>query len=338
LPLVLTAKVINNAQKVIYKARKFMRPTRISELLKIEYPIVQGGMAWVANASLAAAVSNGGGLGLIAGGSMPPELLREEIAKTRSLTDKPFGVNIMLMSPFAADLAQVVIEEQVPVVTTGAGSPGKWIEPWKKAGITVIPVVASVAYARRMESLGADAVVAEGTEAGGHIGDITTMVLIPQICDAVKLPVIAAGGIADGRGVAAAIMLGAEGVQVGTRFLVSDECTIHEYYKHLVLKARDIDTQVTGRSGGHPVRTLKNKLSRHLLELEKQGAGFEELEAITVGSLRKAVLEGHADEGSFMAGQSAGLVRCSQPAAEMIREMFAQADSLFQKFDGGNAG
>ena len=314
-----------------------MRPTRISKILKIEYPIVQGGMAWVANASLAAAVSNGGGLVLIAGGSMPPELLREEIAKTRLLTDKPFGVNIMLMSPFAADLAQVVIEEEVPVVTTGAGSPGKWIEPWKKAGITVIPVVASVAYARRMENLGADAVVAEGTEAGGHIGDITTMVLIPQICDAVKIPVIAAGGIADGRGIAAAMMLGAEGIQVGTRFLVSDECTIHDYYKQMVLKARDIDTQVTGRSGGHPVRTLKNKLSRHLLEMEKQGAGFEELEAITVGSLRKAVQEGHADEGSFMAGQSAGLVRSSQPAAEMIREMFAQADRLFKNASEGDA-
>lgn len=311
-----------------------MKTTRISELLNVQYPIIQGGMAWVANASLAAAVSNGGGLGLIAGGSMPPDLLREEIRQTRQLTDKPFGVNIMLMSPFAADLAQVVMEEQVPVVTTGAGSPGKWIEPWKKAGITVIPVVASVAYARRMENLGADAVVAEGTEAGGHIGDLTTMVLIPQICDAVNIPVIAAGGIADGRGIAAAVMLGAEGVQVGTRFLVSDECTIHVHYKNLVLKARDIDTQVTGRSGGHPVRTLKNKLSRHLLELEKQGASFEELEEITVGSLRKAVQEGHADEGSFMAGQSAGLVRCAQPAAQIIREMFEQADQLLQTAGG----
>ncbi len=234
----------------------------------------------------------------------------------------------MLMSPFAADLAQVVIEEKVAVVTTGAGSPGKFIDDWKAAGIVVIPVVASVAYARRMENLGADAVVAEGTEAGGHIGDLTTMVLVPQIVDAVSIPVIAAGGIADGRGVAAAMMLGAEGVQVGTRFLVSDECNIHEFYKQLVLKARDIDTQVTGRSGGHPVRTLKNKLSRRLLDLEKNGATFEELEAITVGSLRKAVQEGDKDEGSFMAGQSAGLVRCCQPAAEIIEELFAQARTL----------
>ena len=305
-----------------------MNNNRICNLLKTKYPLIQGGMAWVADASLAAAVSNGGGLGLIAGGSMPPDLLRDQIRKARELTDKPFGVNIMLMSPFAADLAQVVIEEKVDVVTTGAGSPGKFIDGWKAAGIVVIPVVASVAYAKRMENLGADAVVAEGTEAGGHIGDLTTMVLVPQIVDAVSIPVIAAGGIADGRGVAAAMMLGAEGVQVGTRFLVSDECNIHEYYKQLVLKARDIDTQVTGRSGGHPVRTLKNKLSRKLLDLEKNGATFEELESITVGSLRKAVQDGDKDEGSFMAGQSAGLVRSCQPAAEIIEELFNQAAKL----------
>lgn len=305
-----------------------MNNNRICKLLKTKFPLIQGGMAWVADASLAAAVSNGGGLGLIAGGSMPPDLLRDQIRKARELTDKPFGVNIMLMSPFAADLAQVVIEEKVDVVTTGAGSPGKFIDGWKAAGIVVIPVVASVAYAKRMENLGADAVVAEGTEAGGHIGDLTTMVLVPQIVDAVSIPVIAAGGIADGRGVAAAMMLGAEGVQVGTRFLVSDECNIHEYYKQLVLKARDIDTQVTGRSGGHPVRTLKNKLSRKLLDLEKNGATFEELESITVGSLRKAVQDGDKDEGSFMAGQSAGLVRSCQPAAEIIEELFNQAAKL----------
>lgn len=305
-----------------------MNNNRICKLLKTKYPLIQGGMAWVADASLAAAVSNGGGLGLIAGGSMPPDLLRDQIRKARELTDKPFGVNIMLMSPFAADLAQVVIEEKVDVVTTGAGSPGKFIDGWKAAGIVVIPVVASVAYAKRMENLGADAVVAEGTEAGGHIGDLTTMVLVPQIVDAISIPVIAAGGIADGRGVSAAMMLGAEGVQVGTRFLVSNECNIHEYYKQLVLKARDIDTQVTGRSGGHPVRTLKNKLSRKLLELEKNGATFEELEAITVGSLRKAVLDGDKDEGSFMAGQSAGLVHSCQPAAEIIEELFDQAAKL----------
>ena len=305
-----------------------MNNNRICKLLKTKYPLIQGGMAWVADASLAAAVSNGGGLGLIAGGSMPPDLLRDQIRKARELTDKPFGVNIMLMSPFAAELAQVIIEEKVDVVTTGAGSPGKFIDGWKAAGIVVIPVVASVAYAKRMENLGADAVVAEGTEAGGHIGDLTTMVLVPQIVDAISIPVIAAGGIADGRGVSAAMMLGAEGVQVGTRFLVSNECNIHEYYKQLVLKARDIDTQVTGRSGGHPVRTLKNKLSRKLLELEKNGATFEELEAITVGSLRKAVLDGDKDEGSFMAGQSAGLVHSCQPAAEIIEELFDQAAKL----------
>lgn len=307
---------------------QILKDNPICALLGTEYPIIQGGMAWVANASLAAGVSNAGGLGLIAGGSMPPEILREEIRKCRSLTAKPFGVNIMLMSPFAEDLAQVVIDEKVAVVTTGAGSPGKYIDSWKKAGIVVIPVVASVAYAKRMESLGADAIVAEGTEAGGHIGDLTTMVLVPQIVDAVKIPVIAAGGIADGRGVAAAFVLGASAVQVGTRFLVCEECTIHDNYKQLVIKARDIDTQVTGRSGGHPVRTLKNKLSRKLVEMEKQGSSFEELEEITVGSLRKAVQEGNLDEGSFMAGQSAGLVYKRQTAAEIIREMFGQAEKL----------
>jgi len=305
-----------------------MTRTSLCELLNIEFPLLQGGMAWVADASLAAGVSNGGGLGLIAAGAMPPELLRKEIQKARSLTDRPFGVNIMLMSPYVDEVAEVVREEKVAVVTTGAGSPGKYIECWKAAGIKVIPVVASVAYAKRMESLGADAVVAEGTEAGGHIGETSTMVLVPQVVDAVKIPVIAAGGMADGRGVAAAFMLGASGVQVGTRFLVCDECTIHDNYKQLVLKARDIDTTVTGRSGGHPVRTLKNKLARKLIELEKQGATFEQIEEITVGSLRRAVQDGNLDEGSFMAGQSAGLVHKSQPAAEIIREMFQETMAL----------
>ncbi len=300
----------------------------ICKLLGIDYPLIQGGMAWVADASLAAAVSNGGGLGLIAAGSMPPEALRAEIHKARQLTDRPFGVNIMLMSPHVDALAELVREEKVAVVTTGAGSPGKYIEGWKAAGIKVVPVVASVAYAKRMENLGADAIVAEGTEAGGHIGELTTMVLVPQIVDAVSIPVIAAGGMADGRGIAAAFMLGASGVQVGTRFLVCDECTIHPNYKQLVIKARDIDTLVTGRSGGHPVRTLKNKLSRRLIELEKQGATFEQIEEITVGSLRKAVKDGSLDEGSFMAGQSAGLVSKIQPAAEIIKEMFIEAADL----------
>lgn len=300
----------------------------ICKLLGIDYPIIQGGMAWVADANLAAAVSNAGGLGLIAAGSMPPEALRQEIAKARQLTDRPFGVNIMLMSPYAADLAEVVREEKVAVVTTGAGSPGKFIQGWKDAGIKVIPVIASVAYAKRMQNLGADAIVAEGTEAGGHIGEMTTMTLVPQVVDAVSIPVIAAGGVADGRGIAAAFMLGASGVQVGTRFLVCEECTIHRNYKQMVIKARDIDTLVTGRKGGHPVRTLKNKLARQLIKLEKQGATFEQIEEITVGSLRKAVKEGSLDEGSFMAGQAAGLVKRTQPAAEIIREMFIEAADL----------
>ena len=305
-----------------------MKRTSLCELLNIEFPLIQGGMAWVADASLAAGVSNGGGLGLIAAGAMPPELLRNEIRKARALTDKPFGVNIMLMSPYVDEVAELVREEKVAVVTTGAGSPGKYIGGWKAAGIKVVPVVASVAYAKRMESLGADAVIAEGTEAGGHIGETSTIVLVPQVVDSVGIPVIAAGGMADGRGVAAAFMLGASGVQVGTRFLVCDECTIHDNYKQLVIKARDIDTTVTGRSGGHPVRTLKNKLARKLVELEKQGATFEQIEEITVGSLRRAVQEGNLDEGSFMAGQSAGLVRKTQPAAEIIREMFLEAAAL----------
>ncbi|MDD2533888.1 MAG: enoyl-[acyl-carrier-protein] reductase FabK [Eubacteriales bacterium] len=307
---------------------RLFNDNRLTQILGTEYPLIQGGMAWVANASLAAGVSNGGGLGLIAGGSMLPDMLREEIRKCRKLTDMPFGVNIMLMSPNAAALAQVVIEEQVAVVTTGAGSPGKYIDGWKAAGIKVIPVVASVANAKRVESFGADAVVAEGTEAGGHIGDLTTMVLVPQIVDAVRIPVIAAGGIADGRGIAAAVMLGASGVQVGTRFLVCDECTIHDNYKNMVIDARDIDTLVTGRSGGHPVRSLKNKLTRRLLDLEKNGASFEELEEITVGSLRRAVQEGNLEEGSFMAGQSAGLVKKRQTAREIIIEIFAQANQV----------
>ena len=305
-----------------------MNHSDLCALLHIDYPLIQGGMAWVADASLAAAVSNGGGLGLIAAGSMNADLLRGEIQRVREKTNRPFGVNIMLMNPDADDLAQVVLDEKVPVVTTGAGSPGRYIKAWKEADILVIPVVASVAYARRMEKLGADAVVAEGTEAGGHIGELTTMVLVPQVVDAVNIPVIAAGGIADGRGVAAAFMLGASGVQVGTRFLVCDECNIHENYKQLILKARDIDTVVTGRCGGHPVRALKNKLSRRLLEMEKNNVSFEEFEAITVGSLRRAVRDGDVDEGTFMAGQSAGLVHKRQPAAEIIREMFLEAQEL----------
>jgi enoyl-[acyl-carrier protein] reductase II len=302
-----------------------MKQNRVCQLLGTSYPLIQGGMAWVADATLAAAVSDGGGLGLIAAGSMTGELLRIEIRKAKGLTNQLFGVNIMLMNPAVDDLARVVIEEGVGVVTTGAGSPGKYMDAWKNAGIKVIPVIPSVAYAKRMEKMGADALVAEGTEAGGHIGDLTTMVLIPQIVDAVSIPVIAAGGIADGRGVAAAFMLGAEGIQIGTRFLACTECMIHEQYKQMILKARDIDTTVTGRSGGHPVRVLKNKLARSLLEMEKKGATFEEMEMITIGSLRRAVQEGNLDEGSFMAGQSAGLVNSIDPAAHIIRQLFTEA-------------
>lgn len=305
--------------------------TGITELLGTEYPIIQGGMAWVAESTLAAAVSEAGGIGLIAGGSAPADYIREQIRIVKSATDKPFGVNIMLMSPNADDLAKLVIEEKVPVVTTGAGNPGKYIEAWKQAGIKVIPVVASVALAKRMERYGADAIIAEGTEAGGHIGENTTMCLVPQVADAVSVPVIAAGGIADGRGIAAAFMLGAEGVQVGTRFLVSEECQIHDNYKKLVLKASDTDSAVTGRLTGHPVRSIKNKLTKRLQNFEKEGGTPEQFEEISVGSLRKAVQDGDLEEGSFMCGAVAGLVNKIQPAGEMIREMFSQAENLLNR-------
>lgn len=305
-----------------------MLTTRLTELLGVRYPMLQGGMAWVAESTLAAAVSNAGGVGLIAGGSAPIDYLREQIRRAKSLTDKPFGVNIMLMSPNAAELAQLVIEEKVPIVTTGAGNPGKFIPAWKEAGIKVIPVVPSVALAKRMERAGADALVVEGCEAGGHIGEITTMCLVPQVVDAVNIPVIAAGGIADGRTLAAVILLGASGVQVGTRFLVADECQVHENYKKLVLEAKDTDSAVTGRLTGHPVRSVKNRLTKRLATFEKEGGTPEEFEQISVGSLRKAVVDGDIEEGSFMAGQIAGMVCKAQPAAEIIEEMFAQAESL----------
>ena len=283
--------------------------TEVTELLGIEYPIIQGGMAWVAEYHLAAAVSEAGGLGLIGAASAPAEWVREQIREVKKRTDKPFGVNIMLMSPYADEVAKVVAEEGVKAVTTGAGNPEKYMEMWKAAGIKVIPVVASVALAKRMERCGADAVVAEGTESGGHIGETTTMVLVPQVADAVSIPVIAAGGIADGRGVAAAFMLGAKGVQLGTRFIATEECWAHENYKNLVLKARDIDTKVTGRSTGHPVRSLRNQMTKQYLEMEEKGASFEELELLTLGGLRKAVVDGDVKTGSVMAGQSAGLVK-----------------------------
>jgi len=305
--------------------------TRLTELLGIKYPIIQGGMAWVAESTLAAAVSNAGGLGLIAGGAAPIDYLREQIRNAKKLTDKPFGVNIMLMSPNAEELAQLVIDEGVPVVTTGAGNPGKFMDAWKAAGIKVIPVVPSVALAKRMERSGADAVVAEGTESGGHIGEITTMCLVPQIADAVSIPVIAAGGIADGRGIAASFMLGAEGVQIGTRFLAAEECKIHENYKNLVVDAKDTDSIVTGRFTGHPCRGVKTKFAKSLLTFEKEGGTPEEFEEKTLGSLRKAVVDGNVDEGSFLCGAIAGLVNKIEPAKDMIEEMFADAEKLLNK-------
>ncbi|MCM1258400.1 MAG: enoyl-[acyl-carrier-protein] reductase FabK [Roseburia sp.] len=302
--------------------------TKITELLGIEYPIIQGGMAWVAEYHLAAAVSEAGGLGIIGAASAPPEVVREQIRKVKELTDKPFGVNVMLMNPNAPEVAQVVVEEGVKVVTTGAGNPGKFIEMWKNAGIKVIPVVASVAMAKMMERGGADAVVAEGTESGGHIGSATTMTLVPQVVDAVKIPVIAAGGIGDGRGLAAAVMLGAQAVQMGTRFVVAKESIVHANYKERIIKARDIDSEVTGRSTGHPIRVLRNQMTREYLKMEEEGVELEELERLTLGSLRKAVMEGDVVNGSLMAGQIAGLVSKEQTCKEMMDEIMEQAESL----------
>ena len=302
--------------------------TRVSELLGIEHPVLQGGMAWIADAPLAAAVSNAGGLGIIAAGSAPADAVREQIAQARALTNCPFGVNIMLMSPYAAEIAALVAEEHVAVVTTGAGSPAQYIEMWKQAGVKVIPVIPSVALAKRMQRYGVDAVIAEGMESGGHIGELTTMALVPQVADAVDIPVIAAGGIADGRGMAAAFMLGAEGVQMGTRFLVASECTVHENYKKKVLSAGDTDTAVTGRSTGHPVRVLKNRLVRKYRQMEAEGVTPQELEEFAAGSLRKAAKEGDLEEGSFMAGQSAGMVQREETASEIVTSVTAEAEAL----------
>lgn len=304
--------------------------TRITELLGIEYPIIQGGMAWVAEHTLAAAVSNAGGFGLIGGASASADIVREEIRKAKELTDKPFGVNVMLMSPHADEVAKVVVEEGIKAVTTGAGNPEKYMAMWKEAGVKVIPVVASVALAKRMEKYGADAVVAEGCESGGHIGSQTTMTLVPQVVDAVSIPVIAAGGVADGRGMAAAMMLGAEAVQVGTRFVASTEAVVHENYKEKIVKAKDIDSEVTGMSNGHPIRVLRNKMTREYLRMEKEGAPFEELEYLTLGSLRKAVVEGDVMNGSLMAGQIAGMIRDIKSCKEIVEEMNAQAEELMK--------
>lgn len=305
--------------------------TKITKLLGIKYPIIQGGMAWVAEYHLAAAVSNAGGLGIIGAASAPAEVVREQIRKTKELTDKPFGVNVMLMNPNAEEVAKVVIEEGVKVVTTGAGNPGKFMEAWKVAGVKVIPVVASVAMAKMMEKAGADAVVAEGTESGGHIGSATTMTLVPQVVDAVNIPVIAAGGIADGRGFAAAMMLGAEAVQMGTRFVVAKESIVHANYKEKVIKAKDIDSVITGTSTGHPVRQIRNQMTKEYLKLEKEGASLEELEYLTLGALRKAVIDGDVVNGTLMAGQIAGLISKEMTCQEMIEEIMAQAKVLLNK-------
>lgn len=308
-----------------------MIKTRITELLGIEYPIIQGGMAWVAEYHLAAAVANAGGLGLIGAASAPPEVVRDQIRKAKELTDKPFGVNIMLLNPNADEVAKIVVEEGIKVVTTGAGNPAKYMDMWKAAGVKVIPVVASVGLAKLMERAGADAIVAEGMESGGHIGSTTTMALVPQVVDAVSIPVIAAGGIADGRGIAAAMMLGAEGVQIGTRFVVAKESIVHPAYKEKVVKAKDIDSEVTGMSTGHPVRQIRNKMTREYLKLEKEGASFEQLEYLTLGSLRKAVIDGDVVNGTLMAGQIAGLVKKEQTCQEMIEEMMGQAEALLNR-------
>ena len=302
--------------------------TEVTKLLGIEYPIIQGGMAWVAEYHLASAVSNAGGLGLIGAASAPADWVREQIKKAKELTDKPFGVNIMLMSPYADEVAEIVAEEGVKVVTTGAGNPEKYMKMWKEAGVKVIPVVASVALAKRMERSGADAVVAEGCEAGGHIGESTTMVLVPQVADAVNIPVIAAGGIADGRGIAAAFMLGAKGVQMGTHFVVTEESQVHDNYKERIIKARDIDSRVTGRTTGHPVRALRNEMTKQYIELENKGASFEELEHLTLGGLRRAVVDGDVVNGSVMAGQIAGMVKSKMSCKELIDKLIKETDEI----------
>lgn len=308
-----------------------MIKSEICELLGIRYPVFQGGMAWIADGKLAAAVSEGGGLGIIAAGNAPGDYVREQIQIARSLTQNPIGVNIMLLSPFADEVAQIVIEERVNVVTTGAGNPSKYIKDWKAAGIQVIPVVASVALAKLMTRLGASALIAEGGESGGHVGELTTMVLVPQICDATTLPVIAAGGIADGRGVAAALMLGACGVQMGTRFLSAEECNIHPTYKEKILKATDLCTMVTGKRLGHPVRSLRTQFARDYSKAEYGGMPDEELEMLATGALRLAVQEGDDKKGCFLSGQIAAMVKQEQPASEIIKEVMEEAEPILRR-------
>lgn len=307
-----------------------MIQSKLCDLLGITYPVFQGGMAWISDGKLAAAVSNGGGLGIIAAGNAPGDYVREQIRIAASLTNKPFGVNIMLLSPFADEVAQVVADEKVAVVTTGAGNPAKYMATWKAAGIRVIPVVPSVSMAKLVTRLGADALIAEGGESGGHIGELTTMVLVPQVCDATNLPVLAAGGIADGRGMAAAFMLGACGVQLGTRFLVAEECSVHPNYKEKILKATDLSTITTGKRLGHPVRSLKTPFSRSLFQAEYSDISDEALEEMATGSLSLAAREGDLKQGCFLAGQIAGMVKQEQPAADILRDICEQAEPLLK--------
>ncbi|MCC5911995.1 MAG: enoyl-[acyl-carrier-protein] reductase FabK [Clostridiaceae bacterium] len=311
-----------------------MLNTDLCKILNIKHPIIQGGMAWVATAELAAAVSNAGGLGVIGAGNAPAEIIENEIEKAKKLTDQPFGVNVMLLSPFIEEVMEVVYRHKVSVVTTGAGNPGKYMKKLKEIGTKIVPVVPSVALAKRMESLGADAVIVEGTEAGGHVGELTTFVLVPQVAGEINIPVIAAGGIADGRGLVAALALGAKGVQIGTRFICSEECTAHEKYKNAILKARDRDAIVTARSTGHPVRVLKNKFAKEFIKNEKEGFIPEELEKLGVGKLRDAVVEGDVEGGSVMAGQIAGIVKEIKPCKEIIDEIVRDAKVQLQNLKG----
>lgn len=304
--------------------------TEVSTLLEIKYPVIQGGMAWVAEYHLASAVSNAGGLGIIGSANAPATWVKDQIQKMKQLTKQPFGVNVMLLSPHVEEVAHVLAEEKVAVVTTGAGNPEPYMKLWKEAGIKVIPVVASVAMAKRMERLQADALIVEGAEAGGHIGESTTMTLVPQIVDAVHIPVIAAGGIGDGRGMAAAFMLGAQGIQMGTSFVVTKESQVHENYKKAILKAKDIDSKVTGRSTGHPVRSIRNQMTNEYLKKEKEGATFEELEYLTLGGLKKAVVDGDVTKGSIMAGQIAGLLKEERSCKELIRSIVGEAEDLMK--------
>ena len=308
-----------------------MFKTNICDLLNIKYPLIQGGMAWISDADLAAAVSNAGGLGVIAGGNAEKHIIKAQIDKIRTLTDKPYALNVMLLSPFADDIIDLAIEESVPIVITGAGSPGKYVERLKSAGIKIIPVIASVALARRMESLGVDALIAEGMEAGGHIGELTTMALVPQVIDAVNIPVVAAGGIGDGRGAAAAFMLGANGIQIGTRFLVAHECNVHPAYKKMVIDAKDTSAVVSGRSTGHPVRIIKNKLYRQFSEMEKNNSPIEDIEALGAGSLKKAAVDGDVQYGSVMAGQISGLIKKEESTKDIIESIFTECKSVILK-------